>query len=79
MLTDKTVLKCFPHKEAILYNLDVAVSLAGQKIGEEERIDKLVWAYECLRKNDVNGAVQNVTFAGYECMARAIKLHYDLH
>lgn len=76
MLTDKTVLKCFPHKEAILYNLDVAISLAGQKVHEEERIDKLVWCYECLRKDDIEGAIRNATFAGYECMAKAIAIHW---
>jgi hypothetical protein len=76
MLSEKLVRKCFPHKEAVLYNLDVALSLLDKNIYEEERVTKLVWCYESLRKGDIDEAVKHAERAGYRCMAQAIRLYF---
>lgn len=78
MFTTDIIKKCFPHKEAILYNLDVALELAFAKetVAEDERIDILCSVHAALCANDIPRAAKGARAAGYNLMAAAIEYHY---
>ena len=75
MISDKTVLDCFPHKEAILYNLDVAANIR-EKHGELDRLYNLCRCLYHLQNGNINKAVRRARQADYSCMARAIEIHF---
>lgn len=72
-LTEELILKCFPNKECILYNLDTAVCISE----ESDRINLLCQCYHSLRNNQIEDAIQFSKMAGYRCMAAAIEYHYQ--
>jgi len=78
MFTVDLIKKCFPHKEAILYNLDVAIELAfgAEKLAEDERIDILCSVHAALCAKDIPRAAKEARAAGYNLMAAAIEYHY---
>ena len=76
MLSQELILKCFPNKECILYNLEIALSIHHAKTEEPDRVNFLCQCYHFLRNNQINEAIQSAEHAGYRCMARAIQYHY---
>ena len=75
MISLELALKCFPHKEAILYNLDVALQLKDELV-EPDRIQLLCECHEALRDNRYKEAAKLSRQANYECMAIAIEHHF---
>lgn len=76
MLSQELVLKCFPNKECILYNLETALSIAHSKTEEPDRISLLCKCYHSIRGDEIEDAINFSNLAGYKCMARAIKHYY---
>ncbi len=78
MFTASLIKKCFPHKEAILFNLDVAVSLANDQgvLEDDDRITLLCQCSRLLQVDNVAGAVKAAELAGYNLMAAAISYHF---
>jgi len=74
----QTVLKAFPHKEAILFNLDVAISLSVERdnLKDESRIDFLCDCHKALQNKDTKLAIDMAEKAGYQLMAQAIATHW---
>ncbi len=72
MLTNKTICKCFPSKESVLYNLDVALTMSRQ----DDRIESLCMCHQALRENRLDDAVIFAERAGYACMSRAIQKYW---
>lgn len=79
MFTASLIKKCFPHKEAILFNLDVAVSLANDQgvLEDDDRITLLCQCSRLLQVDNVAGAVKAAELAGYNLMAAAIAYHFE--
>lgn len=73
------ILKAFPHKEAILFNLDVAISLsvARDNLKDESRIEFLCDCHAALQHKDVKLAIDMAEKAGYQLMAQAIATHWS--
>lgn len=73
------VLKHFPTKEAIVFNLNIAVELAAQAdtLPDSDRIDFLCDCHRALQVGDVKKAIELSERAGYSLMASAIKTHWD--
>jgi hypothetical protein len=78
MLSDETVLKCLPDREAVLANIREAKSLLKTEMLSSD-IDKqreLTYIQICLKNLNIKKAVEVSKNAGYVCMARAIELHW---
>jgi hypothetical protein len=77
--TNTLIKQCFPHKEAILFNLGVAVELANasESIQDDERIHLLCSVMRCLEDKNWDGAISAARAAGYNLMAEAIKVHFE--
>lgn len=78
VFSNELILRCFPHKEAILFNLNVAVELAASRDSVEDfdRIDHLCKCHEFLRIGSIDKAENSATMAGYRLMAEAIQYHF---
>lgn len=78
VFTVEIIKKCFPHKEAVLFNLDTAITIAYEREShlEDERIDKLCKCHAYLRASDIEKAIECAVLAHYHLMAEAIKLHW---
>ena len=72
------VLNCFPNKEAIQYNIDIALQLMNEseKLADEERIVHLCECHKALVKKRYEEASLRAAEAGYKLMGAAIKHHY---
>lgn len=72
------ILKAFPHKEAVLWNLDVAieVSLERDNLKDMDRVDFLCDCHKALMAKDIKKAVELAERADYSLMACAIKHHW---
>ncbi len=75
----QTILKAFPHKEAVLWNLDVAITLSLERdnLKDVDRVDFLCDCHRALQNKDVKKAIELSEKAGYSLMAAAIKEHWD--
>lgn len=80
MFTNDIIKKCFPHREAVLFNLDTALTIAyeSESPAEDERIDKLCKCHSYLRAGDIEKAIEMANAANYLLMAEAIKLHWGV-
>lgn len=80
MFTNDIIKKLFPHKEAVLFNLDTAVTIAYEKESpaEDERITNLCKCHAYLRAGDIEQAIEMARIAHYLLMADAIKLHWGI-
>lgn len=80
MFTNDIIKKCFPHREAVLFNLDTAITIAYEKESpeEDERIDNLCKCHAYLRAGDIEKAIEMANAANYVLMAEAIKLHWGV-
>lgn len=78
MFTASLIKKCFPHKEAILFNLDVAISLANDQgvLEDDDRITLLCQCHRLLQVGNAGAAVEAAKLAGYSLMAAAIAYHF---
>ena len=78
MFSRELILKCFPHKEAVLYNLHVAIelSLEHNTLQDDDRIDILCECHNFLVEKDLIQAVNRANKAGYFLMAAAILEHW---
>ncbi len=78
LFSKELILKAFPHKEAILFNLDVAIELSIGKdsLKEEDRIDFLCDCHTAIVNKDIKLAVKLAEQANYRLMARAIQYHW---
>jgi hypothetical protein len=76
--TTTLIKQCFPHKEAIMFNLDIAVEIASSNecIADEERVRLLCQCRRHLESGNVGDAVEAARSAGYNLMAEAIKFHF---
>lgn len=76
--TTTLVKQCFPHKEAILFNLNMAVEIADSNecIADEERVRLLCECRRCLEGQRIDEAIEAARSAGYNLMAEAIKFHF---
>lgn len=74
----QTILKAFPHREAVLWNLDVAieVSLDRDSLKDTDRLDFLCDCHAALQHKEVKKAVELAERAGYSLMAAAISHHW---
>ena len=77
MLSDEIVRKCFPNRECVIYNLDVAISLKEYEGDEMNRIHLLCECYQAIRDNNVPEAVRLAKLADYQCMSQAIELYFS--
>ena len=73
-----TILKAFPHKEACLFNLDVAIELSvgRDNLKDADRLEFLCDCHRALVERDVPKAIELSQRAGYNLMAEAIRLHF---
>jgi lysyl-tRNA synthetase class I len=74
MITDKMAMKCFEHKDKIVEHLKVAIKYT-QKY-EPERLQLMLDAQQAMEKKDYQTAVDKLREACYNCMARAIEIHF---
>jgi len=77
-LSNELVLKCYPHKESILYNLDIAFFLHNKKRNwiDGDRIETLVKCRQYLQNGNSQEAYKQAKKANYLCMAEAILIHW---
>ncbi len=78
MFSKELILKAFPHKEAILWNLFIALEISVQRdtLKDTDRIGFLCDCHMALYHKDIKKAVELSERAGYGLMAEAITLHW---
>lgn len=76
MLSKELTLKCFPHKEAVIYNIELCLQLHGKIHEEQDRVDGLCEVHRYLREENYKLAIDRSRRAGYNLMAQAIALHW---
>jgi hypothetical protein len=66
--------KCFPHRESILYNLNIAIelSVARDTFEDTDRIGFLCDCHLALQEGDIKKAQELAALAGYNLMAQGI-------
>lgn len=74
------ILRCFPTRESVLFNIDTALQLLDKtkkddKL-EKDRVNLLCQCHQALVKNDINEAALFAIKANYSIMAEAILLHW---
>lgn len=73
--TEEQLRQLYPHKEAILYNIETAFCLKIER--EADRIEKLCKCKEALRLGNVDEAIKLSNEAHYFAMAEAIPLYFS--
>lgn len=76
MLSKELTIKCFPHKESVLFNIDLCLQILGATESEPDRIESLCRVHQSLRDNNILDAIEKTRRAGYILMAQAIALHW---
>jgi hypothetical protein len=74
-LSDELVRRCYPNKEAVVYNIDISVVLSRQ-VDATERIKLLAQCHEALREDRIADAIHLAEISQYYCMSQAIALHW---
>jgi len=75
------ILRNFPTKESVLFNLNIGVELAAVKdsLKDNDRLDFLCDCHTALERKDIKKAADLARRAGYALMAEAITLHWGIN
>lgn len=78
MFSHQLIKKLYPHKETILYNLEVAIQInhSRESMTDLDRVDKLCDCHAALVNNKIEEAAELSKAAGYNAMAEAILFHF---
>ena len=70
--------KCFPTKESILFNLEIALEINSDRDGltDLDRVELLCDCHKSIVKHNYKEAAELSAKAGYKLMAAAILLHW---
>lgn len=76
-LSRELTLKCFPHKEAVIYNIELSLQVLQDSTEDIDRATKLAEVHNLLREKKIVEAVSLTERIGYKLMSLAIGIHWN--